>query len=298
METLLLQKLAEQLTLDTMVEHDHEVRSAYLQKTLRFLHLIKKADILTVEEYTYLYKLRNKINDIWRNYLKGRMNTASSQMQNMLQCSFHHQTYDMMFDRIQQLPNVLYRGRVSLMPLLDCQEFYHIPFTKRYLIQNQRYSITGIPCLYLAGSLPCMYKELGKTNISYGEFRPLKAFSLLDVSVSYPQMEKRRYSHEQLFAFLCTMPLKYALSIWAKDNEKHAFKSNYVISQLLTAAVYNRKIDIKGICYASGKAKELPYEQRLNYVFLPTFQNLGQAYDEELMHSFQITVVKKEKQKV
>ena len=94
------------------------------------------------------------------------------------------------------------------------------------------------------------------------------------------------------------MPLKYALSIWAKDNEKHAFKSNYVISQLLTAAVYNRKIDIKDICYASGKAKELPYEQRLNYVFLPTFQNLGQAYDEELMHSFQITVVKKEKQKV
>lgn len=96
----------------------------------------------------------------------------------------------MMFERIQQLPNVLYRGRVSLKPLLDRQEFYHIPFTKRYLIQNQRYSITGIPCLYLAGSLLCMYKELAKTNISYGEFRPLKAFSLLDVSVSYPQMEK------------------------------------------------------------------------------------------------------------
>ena len=40
METLLLQKLAEQLPLETMVEHDHEVRSAYLQKTLRFLHPI------------------------------------------------------------------------------------------------------------------------------------------------------------------------------------------------------------------------------------------------------------------
>ena len=61
METLLLQKLAEQLPLETMVEHDHEVRSAYLQKTLRFLHLIKKADILTVKNIhiyiSYVIKL-------------------------------------------------------------------------------------------------------------------------------------------------------------------------------------------------------------------------------------------------
>lgn len=77
------------------------------------------------------------------------------------------------------------------------------------------------------------------------------------------------------------MPLKYALSIWAKDNEKHAFKSNYVISQLLTAAVYNRKTDIKGICYASGKAKELPYEQRLNYVFCQRFK----IWDKHMMRS-------------
>ena len=41
----------------------------------------------------------------------------------------------------------------------DIHELFHVPFDKRYKIENQRFSITGIPLLYLAESLPLALRE-------------------------------------------------------------------------------------------------------------------------------------------
>lgn len=286
--------LEAQLSLCTIVEQDKDVRKVYLQKSLQFLHKIKKEQLLSEQEYHYLVTVRNKINDCWRNYLKGRMNTASAQMQNLLRYPYQkHKCYMDMFANVQQYPNVFYRGREDNKPLKEEKEFYHIPFTKRYLIKNQRYSISGIPCLYLASSRECMYKELGNQHVPYCQFHMTKKIAMLDMSISYEQMLNQTLTHEQVFAFLCTMPLKYAVSIQALDNERQSFKSNYVIAQLLTAAIYNMKtIRVKGICYASIKGRELPYEQRLNYVFLPVCKHMGQEYDMDLMHCFHLDIMK------
>ncbi|XMB85837.1 hypothetical protein RJG79_10570 [Mycoplasmatota bacterium WC44] len=44
---------------------------------------------------------------------------------------------------------------------LRLSEMFHIPFDKRYLISNQRFSINGFPCLYLGTSSLCCLQELG-----------------------------------------------------------------------------------------------------------------------------------------
>jgi hypothetical protein len=51
------------------------------------------------------------------------------------------------------------RGRISSDPLIR-QDLYHIPFNKRFLIRNQRFSITGLPLLYLGLSTPDITCEL------------------------------------------------------------------------------------------------------------------------------------------
>lgn len=47
----------------------------------------------------------------------------------------------------------LYRVRKSESALTDHEHIFHIPFSKRYLVNAQRYSVAGQPCLYLGTSL-------------------------------------------------------------------------------------------------------------------------------------------------
>ncbi len=49
---------------------------------------------------------------------------------------------------------------------IDKSDFYnHIPFSKRYLIGNQRFSVSGIPLLYLGASLSSACFEMGLENL-------------------------------------------------------------------------------------------------------------------------------------
>jgi len=54
-------------------------------------------------------------------------------------------------------------------------DLFHIPFEKRQLVTRQRYSLPGIPCLYLGGSLYIAWEELGRPNfdtVYFSRFRP------------------------------------------------------------------------------------------------------------------------------
>ena len=41
-------------------------------------------------------------------------------------------------------------------------EMYHIPFNKRYLIGNERYSLTGFPTFYLSSSIYSCWEECNR----------------------------------------------------------------------------------------------------------------------------------------
>ena len=45
-------------------------------------------------------------------------------------------------------------------------EMFHIPYDKRNLVGNQRYSLFGLPCLYLGGSSYICWEELGRKDFS------------------------------------------------------------------------------------------------------------------------------------
>ena len=59
----------------------------------------------------------------------------------------------------------LYRIRkAEVSGLFNKEEMFHIPFDKRHLITNGRYSINGIPSLYLCESTYICWEELGNPN--------------------------------------------------------------------------------------------------------------------------------------
>lgn len=61
-----------------------------------------------------------------------------------------------------QTLGLLYRVRRELSGPLTREDLFHIPFEKRHLVSTQRYSIPGLPCLYLGGSLYTCWMEMGR----------------------------------------------------------------------------------------------------------------------------------------
>lgn len=65
----------------------------------------------------------------------------------------------------------LYKARESSSNYLFCKdEMFHIPYDKRSKIGNQRYSVSGMPCLYLASSSYVCWEELGRVDFQSCNF--------------------------------------------------------------------------------------------------------------------------------
>ncbi|MFW8247620.1 hypothetical protein ACOIDW_27415, partial [Klebsiella pneumoniae] len=58
----------------------------------------------------------------------------------------------------------LFRVRKSDTPLSEREEIFHIPFTERQNVSAQRYSVAGLPCLYLGTSLYVCWQEMNKPD--------------------------------------------------------------------------------------------------------------------------------------
>jgi len=67
--------------------------------------------------------------------------------------------------------NRLYKARDSRSNYLFCKDdMFHIPYDKREKIGNQRYSVSGMPCLYLASSSYVCWEELGRFDFTLCNF--------------------------------------------------------------------------------------------------------------------------------
>ncbi|TGD76971.1 RES domain-containing protein [Hymenobacter wooponensis] len=140
--------------------------------------------------------------------------------------------------------DVLYRLRSESAYAPDAAGMFHIPFDRRYLVANQRFSISGYPCLYAASSVHLAYKELrnpGWTPSLYAA--KLKAVRneigqivLLDLRNHVSEMRRkhidRPHSYDgQLMKFFATWPLVMATSVPVRDSDR--FHEEYVIPQLV-----------------------------------------------------------------
>jgi hypothetical protein len=70
----------------------------------------------------------------------------------------------------------MYRIRVEpLGASFQRPDLYHIPFQLRHKVARQRYSLPGLPCLYLGGTLYIAWEEVGRPNLDatyYARFKP------------------------------------------------------------------------------------------------------------------------------
>lgn len=192
--------------------------------------------------------------------------------------------------------NVMYRATIeSAQGSFNTKEMFHVPFEKRGIISNERYSIAGYPCLYTGKSILTCWEEMHKPNIdnlcvSRLTLKKGKSYHVIDLCWRENFEEKYEgnvLSRVQLY--LENLPLVIACSIKVFAPKAH-FKEEYVIPQLLLQACINNEL-VDGIAFTSTRRDAQicgDIELHKNYVF-PVRKVSDRGYCEKLSNDIVMT---------
>ena len=171
----------------------------------------------------------------------------------------------------------------------DC---WHVPFPLRRQTQNYRYSMAGLPCLYLADSPETANLEVGKLrsgrNRWIGKFIPQKTLMYLNLEVPNDDTIKCMDNAAKI-NFLLSFPIILLCSV--KKTKTDSFHEEYYFPQLMMYCLClsdNEKIQrYNGIKYNSTLKKDsanyvLPARYKGNRP--PTYN-----YSKELLEAFKTT---------
>jgi hypothetical protein len=209
---------------------------------------------------------------------------------------------------------MFYRARIDngLFDKSDINQFFHIPFTKRELIGNQRFSISGQPMLYLAKSIIAVEKELSTSidKLAFSAFLPFykdfyskKYYSIKNtlfnsIVKSLPGILE---SGSEIDYYNCDLTpncnsikndlQKSILSqvlTFPVENKNH-FMSEYVLPQMLTTALLENGYN--GVAFPSTKDyselesyhKFSDYES--NFAIFTEYSS-SESYDDNLLNTF------------
>ena len=205
--------------------------------------------------------------------------------------------------------NLLFRGRKKdTFCNNDIKGYFHIPFTRRHKIRNQRFSINGKPMIYLARSVPTVEKELcmNINNLAIAAFMPdysyYKGKKIYDLKNDFNQLIENTLPAIAGSQTCSTQPSaitdlnllkKYILMqiLTFPVEVMDSFVPEYVLPQMLTTALM--KNDYAGVTFPSTKDfsnirdNHRYSSHHLNYGFFVNYSNTSDI-DEKLLSSFNI----------
>jgi hypothetical protein len=209
---------------------------------------------------------------------------------------------------------LLFRARQtdSSFDSKEIKELFHIPFNKRHLISNQRFSISGQPMLYLSNSVLSVIEELDLPieNLTFAGFLPKyyiyygqkiyeiknTLFNLLVKSLPaiFESGSQIDYFNDHLMPNYKSIGIDIKKSILSHvltfpTEQKSKFVPEYVLPQMITTALFEH--DYKGIIFPSTKEfrdfdfNKLNNDHEMNIAFFVEY-NKSQDYDTSLLNSF------------
>ncbi|QWH88394.1 hypothetical protein EXW29_09430 [Bacillus toyonensis] len=174
------------------------------------------------------------------------------------------------FDNIIKLPNftneLFYKMREGTNHKFSSDEMFHIPMELRGRASTNRYSIPGLPCVYLGSSPLTCWEELNKPDLNTIQTSLFVSNSINYLDLSTPPVvfinnlisKYHNYGtvnmqkiYDEVISYILLWPLMAACSIRVK-NIKDTFKPEYIIPQLLLQFIRQSGF-IHGVSYFSTK---------------------------------------------
>ena len=225
-------------------------------------------------------KMRTVIIDILDEYHAGNIGSSYEKMKSIIfemmaesselaistiQKSFaFNDVEDVLNDSVPKTQIEFFRARTSdKYCIFERKEMLHIPFDMRGRVSSTRFSIPGLPCLYLATTSYCCWLEL-KTPTDYqfnvSSVRVNQERKILNLTMTADLFEHivmltetdklaNRYTIEALKLWI----LSYASS-FKIDADKRSFKEEYIIPQLIM--LVSKDLALDGVSYYSKQVED------------------------------------------
>lgn len=257
-----------------------------------------------------IYDVRDTVTDCLEYFLSGDIQAA-------------YDLFDETFNRAsknQHLKNIciqlndickdsapLYRVRKSEKFLEKRNDLFHIPFKLRHLVSAQRYSVAGLPCLYLGTSLYICWQEMGKPDFDKLYISAFKSkqndndrliLNFASELINSPLSLRKddifyNTPEEKIISYLCLWPLIIACN-YIKNQPDAAFNQEYIIPNILMQWISRKeKSPIVGIAYRSTKITSIKHSDLAINVVIPpkaTYKQMSNnSYCPTLSNTFSIT---------
>lgn len=200
----------------------------------------KKALISQIE------KVCKMIEDCLRLYSSAKLDESIALMREILKhdsfCAY----------KVKQ-ESIWYRSRLvdGRERVLPAKEMFHVPFELVRKIGNNRFSISGYPCLYLSNTIWACWEEMkepGLEDFCTSMVKPTKDIDLLDL-----RFPNNNYN-QKIENVLYSLPLIIACSVEV-EYPHDPFKPEYVIPQIVMLALVNHE-RFQGCSFTSTKKVE------------------------------------------
>lgn len=261
------------------------------------------------EDINYSNKLSQNLIEVMEYYLNGNLSKAYD--------SFKTTMDDMdlkpitLKDRTQSLLPYkdFYRIRVSSQANLSRHDIFHVPLSERRRVASCRFSIPGLPALYLGTSAYICWEEMSRptledVHISKFGIKENAAISLLNIALSsdllleylehYPedQLDKSETYNRLLFTiniFLKYWPLYASCHIKVAQKDLN-FKPEYIIPQILMQFIVNDQ-NLDGVLYMSSRieAKRIDHSKCINMALPVKDQDNTSEYCRNLTEKIELT---------
>ena len=153
-----------------------------------------------------------------------------------------------------------FRARLSdNIKTFPASEMLHIPFSKREIVKSERFSIPGLPCLYLANTSYACWIEMGcppehKFNVSPIVLDNTQKILNLTVTIRDLGDIAPNAEDKQLTTLIKLFMLSAATSFRVSSSNVRNFKSEYILPQMIMLACKQRNLD--GITYYSKQVTD------------------------------------------
>lgn len=181
------------------------------------------------------------------------------------------------------------------------EDFFHIPFEFRHLVKNQRYSVSGFPCMYLGATPYTCYEELGRPkpeDMYFSKVEIPENYNLITIGLLPYELQEHlcdqddTENEEVIISYLKMIPIIMACSVKVDASKKEgAFKEEYIIPQLITQWLITSGRNFDGILYFSTATCT---HSRLNYrlyqnLVLPVKEIGYSGYCKKLLKEIKLT---------
>jgi hypothetical protein len=285
--------------------------AAFLQAYVEFVKSMNPADSITAQikgETNKIELFCRSLNEAICEYSRGLPHKAYSKLDEGIKSVLVDLKRCMVTNvKHPTLLKALYRIRKEHEPgvVYTKPELFHIPFHEKHKVTRQRYSIPGLPCLYLGGSLYICWEELRRprfesVHAARFEVATDQTISVLDFMMRPQHMAQGARDHltanddDRMRSGFCAVAVCWPLMAAASIRRRHGdspFISEYIIPQLILQWITeNNEPDLDGIAYSSVSCRTHVNSPDLiaNFVF-PAKEIVANGYCKRLRRKFMLT---------